>query len=82
MRINKIMSATLIVAVLLSACGSKNSVTLSSTNAKGEVPQLGNLTFRFNQSLATDSMLNAWDSTEYISFEPAIPGRVRWGRKD
>ena len=31
---------------------------------------LGNLVFRFNQSMVADSMLNAWDSTEYVSFEP------------
>jgi uncharacterized protein YfaS (alpha-2-macroglobulin family) len=84
MRIKQILAATMIVAVLVSACGSKNSVTLSSTTAKGEVPQLGNLTFHFNQSLATDSMvnINAWDSTEYISFEPEIPGRFRWASND
>lgn len=84
MRIKQLLAATMIVAVLVSACGKKNAVTLSSTTAKGEVPQLGNLTFGFNQSLATDSMvnLNAWDSTEYISFEPAIPGRFRWASTD
>lgn len=55
---------------------------MSFTNAKGEVPILGNLVFRFNHSLAKDSMLNAWDSTDYISFEPAIPGRFRWSGPD
>ena len=82
MRIKQILAATMMVAVLLSACGKKNTVTLSATNAEGEVPQLGNLSFRFSHSLATDSMLNAWDSTEYISFEPAIPGRFRWASND
>ncbi|HEX4878149.1 MAG TPA: MG2 domain-containing protein [Chitinophagaceae bacterium] len=68
-------------AIFLSSC-KKNSVSLSYTNAKNEVPQLGNLVFRFSHSLATDSMLNAWDSTEYISFDPAIPGRFRWDGPD
>ena len=62
-----------VVAFIITAC-SKNAVSLVFTNAKDEVPQLGNLIFRFNKSLATDSMLNAWDSTDYISFEPKIPG--------
>ena len=44
--------------------------------------QLGNLVFRFNHSLAKDSMLNAWDSTEYISFKPEIPGKFRWAGPD
>lgn len=68
-------------AVFLSSC-KKNAINLSFTNAKGEVPLLGNLVFRFNQSLAKDSMLNAWDSTDYISFEPAISGRFRWSSPD
>lgn len=52
-------------AIFLSSC-KKNAISISFTNAKGEVPQLGNLIFRFSSSLAKDSMLNAWDSTEYI----------------
>ena len=68
-------------AIFLSSC-KKNAITLSFTNAKGEVPQLGNLTFRFSSSLAKDSMLNAWDSTEYISFDPAIAGKFRWESPD
>ncbi|MEO6611897.1 MAG: MG2 domain-containing protein, partial [Chitinophagaceae bacterium] len=68
-------------AIFLSSC-KKNSITLSFTNAKGEVPQLSNLIFRFSHALATDSMLNAWDSTDYISFEPKIPGRFRWESPD
>jgi uncharacterized protein YfaS (alpha-2-macroglobulin family) len=46
------------------------------------VQQLGNLQFRFSHSLAQDSMLNAWDSTEYISFEPKIAGKFRWESPD
>jgi hypothetical protein len=67
--------------LLLASCN-RNSVSLSHTNAKGEVPQLGNLVFRFSHSLVPDSLLQAWDSTEYISFEPRIPGRFRWDGPD
>jgi uncharacterized protein YfaS (alpha-2-macroglobulin family) len=69
-------------ALILSACSSRNAVSVSYTNARGEVPQLGNLVFRFSQPLAKDTMLHAWDSTEYISFEPKIPGRFRWDSPD
>src|SRR5947199_6864415 len=68
-------------ALIFFACN-RNSIALSSTNAKGEVPQLGNLTFRFSKALAKDSMLNAWDSSDYVSFEPNIPGRFRWESPD
>jgi hypothetical protein len=69
------------VTIFLSAC-KKNAVQLEYTNAKGEVPQVGNLIFRFNRSLTKDSLLNVWDSTDYISFSPKIPGRFRWESPD
>ena len=81
MRIKPILAAALVAAFFLSACKHK-AVNLEYTNAKGEVPQLGNLIFRFNTSLVKDSMLNTWDSTDYVSFEPKIPGRFRWESPD
>jgi uncharacterized protein YfaS (alpha-2-macroglobulin family) len=82
MRIKTISVPVLIGTFLLFACNKHSAVALDFTNAKGEVPQLGNLYFRFNQSLVGDSMLNAWDSTDYISFEPRIPGKFRWESPD
>lgn len=83
---NKILLAIIpviiAVAIIFFFTRSKNYVELESTNAKGEVPQLGNFTFRFNKSLYPDSLLNNWDSTDYISFEPAIKGRFRWDGPD
>ena len=81
MRIESFLVPLIAGTFFLSAC-SRNSVNLSYTNAKGEVPLLGNLVFRFNQSMVTDSMLNAWDSTEYVSFEPQIKGKFRWEAPD
>ena len=82
MRIAKTVLVPIIIGtVFLYACN-RNAVVLDYTNAKDEVPQLGNLVFRFNKPLAKDSLLNQWDSTEYISFEPKIPGRFRWEHAD
>src|SRR5687768_14417534 len=81
MRIRIFLVPILLGTIFLASC-KRNSITLDATNANGEVPQLGNLYFRFSSSLATDSMLNAWDSTEYISFEPSIPGKFRWEQPD
>ncbi|TAD92479.1 MAG: alpha-2-macroglobulin family protein [Bacteroidetes bacterium] len=71
----------LAVATSITAC-KQNSVRLTFTNAKDEVVQLGNLNFRFSKNLVPDSLLNSWDSTNYISFEPAIAGRFRWIHAD
>src|SRR5689334_1067450 len=78
----KTLASTIFVAILFLIACNRNAVSLSYTNAKEEVPQLGNLTFRFSQSMVKDSMLNVWDSTEFISFDPAIPGRFRWEGPD
>lgn len=63
---------------LLAACNLKNRVNLVSTNAKDEVPVLGNLVFTFDKNLVGDTMLNAWDTTQYIRFDPPISGRFQW----
>ncbi len=64
--------------VIFYAGCNRSIVQLESTTASGEVPQLGNLVFKFSNSLYPDSLLNTWDSSDYISFKPAIPGRYKW----
>ncbi len=81
MRIKSVLLAMLAGFLIFSSC-KRNAVKLTYTNAKDEVPLLTNLVFRFDQSLVKDSMLNAWDSTDYIRFEPAIKGRFRWESPD
>jgi len=81
MRIKFLAATCLAASIILLSC-SRNAVNLDFTNAKGEVAQLGNLTFRFSKSVMSDSLLNAWDSTEYIAFEPKIAGRFRWESPD
>ena len=67
--------------ITLSGCN-RSTVSLAYTNARDEVPALGNLVFRFDQALVKDSLLDRWDSTQYVSFEPKIPGRFRWEHPD
>jgi uncharacterized protein YfaS (alpha-2-macroglobulin family) len=83
MRIKNVSLYTLIcvMSFIMLSC-KRNYVELDYTNARGEVPQLGNLVFRFNKALYPDSMLNNWDSASYVSFEPAIRGRFRWNGPD
>jgi hypothetical protein len=57
-------------------------VSLDFTNAKDEVAPLSNLIFRFDKTLIADSLINHWDSTKDISFEPAISGKFRWEHGD
>ena len=81
MRIKQLILPLVISIFFLSAC-KRNAINLDFTNAKGEVPQLGNLIFRFSSPMVKDSMLNVWDSADYISFEPKIAGKFRWESPD
>lgn len=67
----------LFLFISILACNRK-AVVLEYTNAEKEVLPLQNLVFRFNHPIVPDSLLNQWDSTEFVQFEPAIPGRFRW----
>ncbi|MFN8310720.1 MAG: MG2 domain-containing protein [Chitinophagales bacterium] len=67
----------LLLLVAFASCN-KNRVKLVATNAKDEVPSLGNLVFTFDKNLVGDTLLNLWDSTAYISFDPPIEGRFQW----
>ncbi|HEY4111705.1 MAG TPA: alpha-2-macroglobulin [Puia sp.] len=76
-----LLTTSLFTLLVIAACN-RSTVSLDYTNARDEVPALGNLTFRFDQPLVKDSLLDRWDSTQYVSFEPKIPGRFRWEHPD
>ena len=77
------LAAILLLATFtaITSCN-RSTVSLDNTNAVDEVPALGNLSFRFDQTLVPDSLVDQWDSTQYIDFEPRIPGRLRWEHPD
>jgi hypothetical protein len=77
MRSKSIVFLLLLPALFFISC-KRNLVKLDYTNAKDEVAPLANLVFRFDKTLIADSLLNHWDSTKYISFEPDIDGKFRW----
>ncbi|HXB05835.1 MAG TPA: MG2 domain-containing protein, partial [Puia sp.] len=78
------IAATIVISLSLSFLSSCNrtTVSLDYTNARDEVPALGNLVFRFDQPLVSDSLVDQWDSTRYVDFEPKISGRFRWEHPD
>jgi len=82
MRIAKVFVIPVTIGIIFLYGCNRQVVALDYTNAKDEVPQLGNLVFRFNKPLVADSLLNQWDSANYISFEPKIAGRFRWEHAD
>jgi alpha-2-macroglobulin len=77
----KVSAFCTIALTFLLSCN-RNLVNLDFTNAKDEVAPLTNLVFRFDKTLIADSLINHWDSTKYVSFEPAIAGKFRWEHGD
>ena len=71
-----------VLAVFMTACSGKNVIKVSTRNFTDEINQFQNLVFEFNNDLVTDSMLNIWDSTEYIAFLPEVKGKFRWEGKN
>jgi len=71
-----------LLGVILASCTDINRLKVKKTNFEDEVLRSQNLVFTFNKELITDlSLINKWDSTQYIKFEPVIPGKFMWTGK-
>ena len=71
-----------LLGVLFSSCGNFNSVKVKKTNFEDEVLRAQNLVFTFTKELLPDTgLINKWDTTQYINFEPKIPGKFMWTGK-
>lgn len=62
----------------LIGCGSDGSVKMIETNFEEGVNLEQNLMFVFDKPLVGDTIFNFWDTTRYVTFEPAIDGRFKW----
>lgn len=56
----------------------RNMLEVNQTNFKEEIAQQENLKFTFNNPIATDNMLNVWDTTAYLNFTPKVAGKFKW----
>ena len=73
-----IMTIAGLFCVLTQSCSNKNEVEVSTRNFDAEVDQQQNLAFTFNKDLHPDSLLQQWDSTQYIEFSPKVRGAFQW----
>lgn len=71
------------LALLLcfSACTPDHLVKLTDSNMGDTIDVRQNLTFDFSHDLAPDSLLNQWDSTAYLTIEPAVQGLFKWNSR-
>ena len=68
-----------ILVVLLASCGRLSSeLSVVGRNFADEVQQTQNLTFTLNKNVVAEARMNEWDSTQYVRFVPAVPGKFKW----
>jgi uncharacterized protein YfaS (alpha-2-macroglobulin family) len=67
-----------LVALLFFSCKPRKYELSATADFGSEVELRQNLQFRFNKDVYPDSLLQVWDSTEYISFTPAVKGMFKW----
>ena len=69
---------TVILQFLIFSCGHTDQLKIDSTNFDEMIDPYQNLEFTFNRDLVPDSLVEKWDTTHYIEFEPKINGRYKW----
>lgn len=77
-RTSQILSLCLSLSLLLCACSGKKTIKLEETNFHDEISRFQRLEFTFSDDIATDTLINIWDSSNYILFEPHIEGKFKW----
>jgi uncharacterized protein YfaS (alpha-2-macroglobulin family) len=77
--INSIIGLSIVAA---SACSSSNELALVSRNFDNQIEERQNLVFEFSRPSGTpvvaDSVLNLWDTTEYVRITPRVAGSFKW----
>ncbi|HKR06329.1 MAG TPA: alpha-2-macroglobulin [Bacteroidia bacterium] len=71
------LNAKLVTALCLLVCAcatDKNRVGLIDKNFSDEIGPRQNLVFKFDHDLCPDSLLNRWDSVQYIKITPLVKG--------
>lgn len=64
--------------IIVSCKPGKENLKIISQNFTDEIQQQQNLVFRFNKPIVPDSMINQWDTANYILFTPQVKGMYRW----
>jgi alpha-2-macroglobulin len=79
---NNYLTAALLFVLFLSACTSKNVLTITETGFGEEIELQQNLLFKFNKDIVSDTIFDKWDSTAFITFTPHVKGLFKWQSKN
>ena len=76
---NILQFSFILFLITFAACNkNKNQIDILSKNFEDEISRKTNLSFVFSQNIATNEMLNKWDTTQFIRFTPPIQGKFQW----
>lgn len=67
-----------ISSTLFLSCDPSGGLELKKEHFANPIEQQQNLVFAFNKDIYPDSMLNKWDTLEYVSFTPDVAGSFKW----
>ena len=76
--IQRLLIVITCIVLCITCTTKKNQLSVIHTNFDGEIEQQQNLVFAFNKDIYPDSLLQSWDSTDYIEFNPAVKGMFKW----
>ncbi|TAE18087.1 MAG: alpha-2-macroglobulin family protein, partial [Bacteroidetes bacterium] len=71
-----------VFALLLFSTCTRNLLEINAGSLKNEVATKENITFNFTKPIATDSMLNRWDTTQFVQLQPRVAGKFKWTKPD
>ncbi|MCD4680081.1 MAG: hypothetical protein K8S00_06820, partial [Bacteroidales bacterium] len=74
----KLAILSLSLSLILFSCSGKKTIKLIETNFSDEISQHQELDFIFNIDIVPDSIINIWDTIQYIEFEPEVKGKFMW----
>lgn len=73
----------LFLTVFTSCSSESNTVNIKKTNIYDEqVAIQQNIAFTFDKELVSDSLLELWDTLNYVEFTPKVKGKFKWVDKD
>lgn len=65
------------LVVFFFSCRSGNELEVTK-KFEAEIEQQQNLEFSLNHDVVPDSLLNRWDSTQYLELSPVVKGMFKW----
>lgn len=72
----------ILLSIIISSCSNKNLISVIDTNFGDSIEVQQNLVFKFNQDLVPDSLIERWDTLQYISIQPSVKGLFKWVSKN